>query len=257
MISRSSPSSFGRVNPPEPGNRYRIFASLGVLSVGFGLLFYARLTGSSLSPATWYIARSSGITLYLLLWLTVLFGLGMTTSALDRLGGRAMVFSIHRFVTDLAYAALALHLISLALDHYAPFQLADLIVPFYAMHGDVWIGFGVIAAWGMVIVGASFNLRRWIGQRGWRLLHFAAFPLYIIALFHGIGAGTDTASNWVFALYTGTLGAVFFLMCYRLLRGKQRGGAPIMPQRQAVPASMTPNDRMALRGMDAHSAYRR
>jgi predicted ferric reductase len=245
------------VNPPEPGNRYRIFAFLGVMLAGFVLLLYAKLTGSSLSPATWYIARSSGITLYLLLWLSVLFGLGMTTSALDRLGGRAMVFSIHRFVTDLAYAALALHLISLALDHFAPFDFADLLVPFYAMHGDVWIALGVFAAWGMIIVGVSFSLRRWIGQRGWRLLHFAAFPLYIIALFHGIGAGTDTASSWVFAMYIGTLGAVFFLTSYRLLRGKQRGGAPIMPRRQAVPASMTTNDRMVLRGMDAHSAYRR
>ena len=71
--------------PAYQRSRYRIFASFGVLSVGFGLLLYARLTGSSLSPATWYIARSSGITLYLLLWLSVLFGLGMTTSALDRM----------------------------------------------------------------------------------------------------------------------------------------------------------------------------
>lgn len=231
MLWRSSPPSFGRTTPPEPGNRYRLLAFAGVLLLEAGLVAYARLTGSSLSPATWYLARSSGITLYLLFWLAVVFGLGMTTSALDRLGGRAVVYSLHRFVTDLAYAALGLHVAALAMDHFVPFGLADLLVPFHAMNGDIWVGLGVISAWGMVIVGASFSFQRWIGYRGWRMLHVMTFPLYIIGLFHGIGAGTDSSSVPLFALYAGTLAVVFFLASYRLLRGKQRGGAPVMPRR--------------------------
>lgn len=257
MRSKLSPPSFGRVTPPEPGNRYRIYAFAGVLFLEAALVIYSRMTGNNLSPATWYIARSSGIILYLLFWLSVVFGLGLTTSALDRLGGRAVVYSLHRFVTDLAYAALGLHMGSLALDHYAPFGIVDLLLPFHAMGGNAWVGIGVIAAWGLVIVGLSVHFQRWIGYRGWRMLHVMAFPLYIIALLHGVGAGTDTSSKWVFAMYAGTFGAVFFLTCYRLLRGKQRGGAPEMPVRAADPASVRPYDRMVVKEHHAHSADRR
>jgi sulfoxide reductase heme-binding subunit YedZ len=199
------------------------------------LVVYAQWFGGSLSPLTWYIIRSSGITLYILFWLVVVLGLGLTTSALDRFGGRGVVFSLHRYVTELAYAALALHLAGLALDDYVTFGLADLLVPFRAMDGDPWVALGVIGGWGMVIIGFSYGLGRVIGYRGWRALHALAFPLYLVALAHSVGAGTDRASDWLFGLYLGTFGTVVFLSAYRLLRGGKRGGAPVMPRRVAQP----------------------
>lgn len=229
MRWNSSRPSFGRVTPPEPAHRYRVLAFAAVVLAELTLVVWNRVTGHDLSPLTWYLARSSGITLYLLFWLVVVLGLGLTTSALDRLGGRAVIYSLHRFVTELAYAALGLHMGSLALDRFVPFTALDLLVPFHAMNGDLAVGLGVLSAWGLVIVGISFSLRRWIGYRFWRTLHAAAFPLYIAGLAHGIGAGTDSSSSFVLALYAGTLAVVCFLASYRLLRGKQRGGAPVMP----------------------------
>jgi sulfoxide reductase heme-binding subunit YedZ len=243
MRFRSTPSSFGRARPPEPASHFRVLPFATVFLLVTGLIAWERWFDGSLSPITWYLIRSSGITLYLLLWLTVMLGLGLTTSALDRFGGRAVIFSLHRFVTELAYAGLALHLATLALDDYVPFGLTDLLVPFRAMDGDPWVALGVIAAWGMVIIGFSYSFGRIIGYRGWRALHALAFPLYLIALLHGIGAGSDRASDWLFGLYLGTFGAVCFLTTYRLLRGRQRGGAPVMPPRSvpATTAMLTPN----------------
>jgi hypothetical protein len=177
------------------------------------------LTGASLSPLTWYVARSSGVTLYAALWLTVMLGLGMTTTLFDRVLGRALVLSLHRYVTDLSYSLLALHMVALALDIYVPFGPADLFMPFHAMGGDVWVGLGVLTAWGTAAVGVSFSLRRWIGQRGWRLLHYGSFPLYVVALFHGLGAGTDARSRYLLVFYIATLASVFFLCSVRALDG--------------------------------------
>lgn len=239
MRSRSSRSSFGRATPPEPASGYRVLPFAAVFLLFAGLIIYARWFGGSLSPLTWYLIRSSGISLYLLFWLVVVLGLGMTTSALDRFGGRAVIFTLHRYATELAYAALSLHLAGLALDDYMPFGPAELLVPFRAMDGDPWVALGVIGAWGMVIIGFSYGFGRLIGYRGWRALHALAFPLYLVALLHSIGAGSDRTSDWLFGLYLGTFGAVVFLSAYRLLRGGKRGGAPFMPRRSApAPAAM-------------------
>jgi sulfoxide reductase heme-binding subunit YedZ len=227
------------VTPPDPAGGYRLLPFAAVFLLIAGLVGYARWFGGPLSPLTWYIIRSSGITLYLLFWLTVMLGLGLTTSALDHFGGRGVIFSLHRFVTELAYAALALHLAALALDEYVPFGPADLFIPFRAMDGDSWVALGVIGAWGYLVIGVSYGFGRIIGYRGWRVLHALAFPLYVIGLLHGLGAGSDRASDWLFGLYFGTFGAVCFLATYRLLRGRQRGGAPVMPRRAApAPAAM-------------------
>jgi predicted ferric reductase len=226
-ISRSFPSSPARSKPAEPGANYRVIALLLVDGLALLLLAIAWLTGNSLSPLTWYLVRSSGISLYLLLWASMMFGLGMTTGAFDRFPGRPLVLVIHRFSTELAYSMLALHLFGLVLDSYVSYGIADILVPFHAANGDLWTALGVIAAWSMIVIGVSFSLRNLIGQRAWRWLHFGSFPLYLIALYHGLGAGTDSQNIIVFSGYLLTLGAVFFLTSYRILQGKQRSARPV------------------------------
>lgn len=233
-MSKSFPSSSARAKPAEPGERYRIFALLAVDGFAVLLLVIAWLTGSSLSPLTWYLVRSSGLSLYLLLWISTVFGLGMTTGLFDRFPGRPLVLMLHRFSTELAYAALALHLFGLVLDSYVQYGIADLLIPFRAAGGDLWTGFGVIAAWATILIGVSFSLRNLIGQRAWRLLHYGSFPLYLLALFHGLGSGTDTGTDVIFVGYLVTLGTVFFLTTYRILRGKERGNARRAPRDEAL-----------------------
>lgn len=232
-MSKSFPSSSARVKPAEPGEHYRVIALLAVDGFAVLLLVIAWLTGSSLSPLTWYLVRSSGLSLYLLLWLSTVFGLGITTGTFDRFPGRPTVLMLHRFSTELAYSALALHLFGLVLDSYVRYSVTDLLVPFWADGGNLWTALGVIAAWSTILIGVSFSLRNLIGQRTWRLLHFGSFPLYLLALFHGLGSGTDSGTDAVFIGYLFTLGVVFFLTTYRILRGKERGSSRRAPRTEA------------------------
>ncbi len=52
---------------------------------------------------------------------------------------------------------------------------------------------GVIAGWLSLMLALSFRARRWIGHRGWRLLHYASFAAFGLALLHALAAGTDFA----------------------------------------------------------------
>lgn len=191
-----------------------------------GMLATAAVVGASWSPFTWYLARASGFTLYLLFWLTVVSGLGMTTKSLGKLGHRGENWQIHRVSTELAFVALVIHMLALALDPTVPLGLVGVLLPFISDVRQPWTDLGIITAWGMVAVAISYGLQRWIGRGGWRALHYLAFPLWFMGLLHGIGGGTDTAIPWGLGLYLATTAVVAFLVLYRLLRAGQRGRHP-------------------------------
>jgi sulfoxide reductase heme-binding subunit YedZ len=192
-------------------------AALLVVAAGFaGMIAAAALTGTSLSPLVWYLARAAGFTLYLLLWLSVVTGLGLTTKLLNRLARRDELWIIHRVATELAFVFLALHMMALALDPSVALGALGVLLPFTSQVRQPWTDLGILAGWGMIGLAVSFSLRRLLRQRGWRLLHYAAFPLWVVALAHGIGAGSDSGHLWAGFLYLSTTAIVLFLSLYRL-----------------------------------------
>lgn len=234
-----------RVHRPDPAGGY-VSASLIAICLGVAaLVLRSALTGVSLSPATWYLARASGLTLYLLLWLAAALGLGLTTGLFDRFGGRAVIYSLHGFATGLAYVFLGLHALSLAADQSVSFGLTDLVVPFHAPWREPWTGLGVIAGELLILIGASFSIRRWTGYRFWRALHWLTFPMYAMGLAHGLGAGTDTGALWADLLYLITALSLVWLAVYRVLRGPSRS-------RPAPVTEPAPLDRLGSHGLGAH-----
>lgn len=246
------------VSPPEPvgGTIPAIIAASGVVFVG--LLAWSRLSGNSLSPATWYLTRAAGLTLYVVLWATVTLGLGMTTQVIARLGmSKSVIYSLHGYLTGLAYGFLALHLISLAADPFAHYNLAEMLIPFRNPWREPWTGIGVIGAYLTVLIGGSFALRRFTGYRAWRTMHWLTFVLYLTALAHGIGSGSDTKTWWARLMYAATAGSIAWLMAVRVRHGRRRDtpllkpiAAPFdrfapkprsAPQRAAAPPVTTPS----------------
>lgn len=193
----------------------------------------ASLSGSS-PKAYWYLARGSGFVAFVLLWLAVALGLGITNK-LARLwpGGPAAV-DVHQFVSLLALAFAAFHGLILLGDRYMNFTLADLVVPFSTeAYRPLWVGLGQIGFYLAVPVALSFYVRRWIGYRLWRALHYVSFAVYWLIVLHGVKAGTDTASSFGFGLYGITALSVYYLSVYRFLVAirsavvnRRRGNSP-------------------------------
>lgn len=184
------------------------------------IMLLLAVLGLPASPLTWYLARASGFTLYLLFWLSVVSGLGLTTGLLDFLGGRTVLWQAHRFVTELAYAFLAVHMLSLALDPAVSLGLRGVLLPFSSEVRQPWTDLGILTAYGMALVSVSFSLRRLIGPRRWRLLHYATFLFWAMGLVHGLGAGSDSSRPWAILLYIGTGSVILFLTIFRGLRSR-------------------------------------
>src|SRR5690606_22691689 len=108
----------------------------------------------SVSPLTWYLARGSGITLYLLSWFLVASGLGGMSRLFGQTGARGVVMSVHAYAFHLWYGMLALHVVSLMADSTLRFGLVESLVPFRSPWREPWTGLGVIAAELGLLVGA-------------------------------------------------------------------------------------------------------
>lgn len=217
---------------PEPAGGYVPAAIAGAGVVVAAVAVLAAVLGRWPSPLTWYLARASGLTLYLLLWAATLLGFGLTAVRLRRWASRAVVHSLHGFATGLAYAFLALHLLSLAADPTVRFDAVALAIPFAAGWREPWTGVGVVAAWLLATVGLSAGLRRWTGYAVWRRLHDLTPLLYLLALLHGLGAGTDAVLPWARAVYLATATTV---VGFAIVRVRRRGRRMPPPAPSAPP----------------------
>ncbi len=226
------------VAPPE------VDGTLAGLLLASGAIVIAAMVAASLlfgwspSPLTWYITRAAGIVLYLLTWLIMMLGLGLTTRLANTAIGRGLTYSLHAYAFHLWYGFLMLHMLSLAIDPTQTFGLRELLVPFASDVRQPWTGLGVIAAEISVVIGASFAARRVIGFRAWRAMHWLAFPVFVIGLAHGVGAGTDSDNPAGLLLYLVTAGTVVYATVFRLLTVRHH-----YSWRAPVPAPETPHDR--------------
>jgi len=167
-------------------------------------------------PVAWLIARASGLVALGLLTLSVWLGLTMSTRLLGPKRQKPLL-ALHRTLAWTSLSMVGLHLGGILLDPVLHFGAFAAFVPGAAPWRPVAVAFGVVAAWLSLALVASFNARRWIGQKGWRRLHYATFAAFWLALGHALLVGTDLRGlgGPITALLAA--GPVLWLTFYRLL----------------------------------------
>ena len=185
-------------------------------------------------PTFWLLARATGIAAYVLLTVSVLAGLLVKSRPFGTAIKPAVAVDIHRTLAVLSLIALAGHGLALVLDHTIEIGALALLVPGTAPYRPLWTGLGVIAGELMLLVYASFGLRKRIGMRNWRRLHWTTYGAFAGATAHGVMAGTDSGAPWALALYFGAVGAVVAATAWRALV------PPLPPKRRPRPAAGEP-----------------
>jgi sulfoxide reductase heme-binding subunit YedZ len=185
-------------------------------------------------PTFWILARASGLTAYMLITLSMLAGLVVKSRPFGRAVKAASVVDVHRFLTVLALGAVALHAAALVLDSTVHIGAAALLVPGLSTYRPLWTGLGVVAVDLAILIWISFPLRKRIGMRAWRSLHWATYGVFALATAHGLMAGTDASQPWAFDLYLGAVGSVAFATAWRALvrpnRPRAVSGAQLVQQ---------------------------
>ncbi len=168
-------------------------------------------------PTFWLLARAGGFTAYLLLTASVLAGLVLRSRPFGRVLKAATVTDVHRTLAFLGLGFLALHGVALVLDTTVRITPAMLLVPGLSSYRPTAVAFGVLAAELMLLVSVSFRLRKRIGMKAWRALHWLTYAVFAGATVHGVAAGTDSSRPWALGVYLGAVGAVGFATAWRAL----------------------------------------
>lgn len=186
---------------------------------------------------TWMIIRGSGLAAFALLAASTIWGLLISSGFLGRLVKAKPLTYMHESLAVGAILATVIHLAALSVDQFIEFGWRELFVPGASSFEPTWVTFGIIAFYGMIIVSASFYVRKHIGQKAWRYIHFSTFGIYLATAVHGLMAGTDSANQYVQAMYIGTTATVIGLTAMRVAAG----GAKSRPQRPVHPTA-TPSE---------------
>ena len=211
----------------EPGSSSLILsgAALGALLGALAAwAWLPDLLGSMTGPepkAFWYVSRSTAVVAYLLLWASVVFGLLITSKLSRAWPGGPTAVEMHQFTALLGLEFGTVHALLLLGDHYIGYGLVQLLVPFVGQpYRPFAVGLGQLGLYLGLVLSLSFFVRRRIGYRTWRLIHFGSFAFFFMSALHGLTAGTDAADLlWMYVL---TIVGTLFLIVFRILTTANR-----------------------------------
>lgn len=164
----------------------------------------------------WYTARGTGVVALLLLTATVALGAAGTARVETSRWPRVVTAQLHRHLSLLVVAFVAVHIASTVLDPFAPVGWAAAVVPFSSAYRPVWLGLGAVALDLLLAVLVTSLLRARLGYRTWRAVHWLAYASWPVALWHGLGAGTDSRLTPVLGLDVACVAVVACALWLRL-----------------------------------------
>jgi sulfoxide reductase heme-binding subunit YedZ len=172
--------------------------------------------------AFWYLTRGTGIVALILLTLSL--GLGVANVLRMRVPGapRFVTLGVHRTISLLAVAFVAVHVLTTVADGYVPISIASAVIPFTSGYRPFWVGLGAIAFDLLLALIITSLLRRRFGYRVWRAVHWVAYACWPIAFVHALGTGTDPGTSWMTAILASLAGLVGAAVLGRLSARKVR-----------------------------------
>lgn len=176
--------------------------------------------GSTAGPsALWYLTRGTGTVTLVLLTISLALGIANVRRAQTDAVPRFVFDAVHRSVSLLALAFLAVHIVTSVLDPFAPIRVIDAVIPFVSAYRPVWLGLGAVAFDVLIAIVVTSLLRRRFGYRTWRATHWLAYACWPIALVHGLGTGSDAKTGWMLLLTAGCVLIVLVAVWIRAVAG--------------------------------------
>jgi sulfoxide reductase heme-binding subunit YedZ len=185
----------------------------------------------------WMVIRGSGIAAFAALSAATIWGLLVSSKLLARLVKAKPLTWFHESLGISALLATIVHVGVLSMHEYLEFTLAEILIPGASDWRRGAVTLGVVSLYGLTIVVGSFYIKKHIGQKTWRLIHFTSLGVFLGSLIHGVSAGTDTRSPMMIGLYLGSAAVVAMLLAARLSGAGERGRSP--SPRGADPARPT------------------
>ncbi len=215
------------VKPARWMDTIALFFSIVVIALAFVGLGQTGMFSLALDQdqnLSWHLIRSAGITAYILLTISVLWGLALSSRIVKDWSPGVLSLLMHSTISWLALALGLIHALLLMVDKYFSYQVSDLFVPFTGPYRPIAVGLGTLAFWILLVVTLSFSVKRFTGYRIWKFIHFGSYFAFMLVTAHGLLAGTD-AEHLGFRAWV-SLGVVLVLVLLGLRVKRLTGAIP-------------------------------
>jgi methionine sulfoxide reductase heme-binding subunit len=203
------------------------------------------------STVFWYASRATGIVALLLL--TAVLVLGLLITRQGRLPGlpRFAVTDLHRNLSLLAVAFIAVHVLTAVLDTYVSIPLLSAVVPFASGYERLWLGLGAIAFDLMLAMIITSLVRGRLNRVLWRAIHLLAYVSWPIALAHSMGSSKDLQQGWMLVMSIACIAIVCAAVIWRLASAARQ-----VPRAGRVADVMARHDAASKSGRTREGAWR-
>lgn len=165
----------------------------------------------------WYVARAAGIASYILMFLVVILGTGMTAGYIYNFVNPVKAWLMHKYLSLALGLTLLTHITSLLFDKFISFSILDVLIPFHSSFKPLFLSIGIFAFYVLLVIIFSSLWFRLKYKRAWRFIHYAVYSLFTFSLIHGLFIGTDSNTIAMRIIYIST-GAIFLaLLIYRFI----------------------------------------
>jgi sulfoxide reductase heme-binding subunit YedZ len=179
----------------------------------------------------WLASRSSGIVAMVLVTVAVLLGLTLGGRLTRRPGMARVVKAVHEQTALAGLIAIAVHGVTLLGDPWLHPGPAGIAIPFTMGYRPAFTGLGVVAGELAAILGLTYYARNRLSPRRWRIAHRLTPLVYVLALVHTLGAGTDAGSAWLRVPLLASAIPVGVLFAARLASARRRRAPVRAPAR--------------------------
>lgn len=148
-------------------------------------------TAQKETPWAWYVTRASALIGFLLLYISVLFGLTIRMPFVQRVFPAGSAMRVHCWISLQALLFALVHGVALMFDKFMQFRFVEVFVPFASQYEKNFVALGTISFYIMLLLVITSYGRRFMSQKIWRILHFTNIILYVGSVIHAFAIGTD------------------------------------------------------------------
>lgn len=192
------------------------------------------MSGINASTLPWYLSRATGVVALVLM--TAVLVLGLLVVRNGKLTGlpRFAVTGLHRNLSLVAVAFVALHVVTAIADSYVSIPVTAVIVPLTSGYERLALSLGAVSLDLTLAVIITSLIRARLNAGTWRAVHLLAYASWPVAWLHSYTAATDLHSGWLFALAVAALLAVAAAVAWRVI-----AAARDVPRAGRVPLIMS------------------
>ena len=143
------------------------------------------------SPYLWYATRATGYVSMVLFTAVVVLGSLVALRVGGTFVGRFELNELHRSLSMVAMAFLAIHVATTVADSYVSTGVVSAIIPFTSAYRRLGVSFGAVAVDMLLAVWISSLLKVRIKNDIWRFIHWFSWIGVSASVLHAVQTGTD------------------------------------------------------------------